>query len=75
MFAAAFHPFLQGLSETGFVEGRNVAIDYRATEGRNELLPAAMADLLRRQVSTITAIGNSQVVAAKAATTTIPSSF
>jgi hypothetical protein len=52
-----------------------VAIDYRATEGRNELLPAAMADLLRRQVSTITAIGNSQVVAAKAATTTIPSSF
>jgi ABC-type uncharacterized transport system substrate-binding protein len=75
MFAAAFHPFLQGLSEIGYVEGRNVAIDYRTTEGRNELLPAMMADLLRRQVTMITAVGNPQVVAAKAATTTIPIVF
>jgi putative ABC transport system substrate-binding protein len=75
MFGAAFQPFLQGLSEAGFVEGRNVSIDYRATEGRNELLPAAVADLLRRRVSTIAAIGNSQAVAAKAATTTTPIVF
>ena len=75
MFAPAFRPFLQGLGETGYVEGRNVAIDYRTTDGRNELLPAVMADLLRRQVTMITAIGNSQVEAAKAATTTIPIVF
>ena len=45
------------------------------TDGRNELLSAVMADLLRRQVTMITAIGNSQVEAAKAATTTIPIVF
>ena len=75
LFAAAFGPFLEGLSETGYVEGRNVTLDYRTTEGRNELLPAVMADLLRRQVTMIVAIGNSQVVAAKAATTTVPIVF
>ena len=50
-------------------------IDYRSTEGCNDLLPAVLADLLRRQVTVIAAAGNSQVVAAKAATTTIPIVF
>jgi putative tryptophan/tyrosine transport system substrate-binding protein len=75
LFAAAFRPFLQGLSEAGYVEGRNAAIDYRSTEGRNDLLPAVLADLLGRQVTVLVAAGNSQVVAAKAATTTIPIVF
>ena len=75
LFTTSFRPFLQGLSESGYVEGRNVVIDYRSTEGCNDLLPAVLADLLRRQVTVIAAAGNSQVVAAKAATTTIPIVF
>ena len=75
LFTTSFRPFLQGLSVSGYVEGRNVVIDYRSTEGCNDLLPAVLADLLRRQVTVIAAAGNSQVVAAKAATTTIPIVF
>jgi putative ABC transport system substrate-binding protein len=66
--------FLQGLKETGYIEGRNVTIEYRWAEGHNERLPALAADLVRHQVTVIAA--NSQAtVAAKAATTAIPIIF
>jgi putative ABC transport system substrate-binding protein len=75
LFGGSFLPFLQGLSESGYIEGRDLSIDYRSTESRNDVLPSVMTDLVRSQVSVIAAIGNSQAVAAKAATTTIPIVF
>src|ERR1700756_3263809 len=68
--------FRRGLAETGFIEGQNLAIEYRWLEGRYNLLPEMISDLLRRQVAVI-AIPNttSSVLAAKAATQTIPIVF
>ena len=67
--------FRQGLQESGYVEGRNVAIEYRWAEGRSDRLPAMAADLVRRQVAVIAATTTPAALAAKAATTTIPIVF
>src|SRR5918998_6053771 len=73
-FAHLVTAFHKGLSETGFVEGQNVAIEYRFANNQLDQLPSLAADLVRRQVAAI--VSNAfGVQAAKAATTTIPIVF
>ena len=75
-YARMVAAFLQGLTETGFAEGRNVAIEYRWAENQTDRLPTMAADLVRRGVDVIAPAGGpASVRAAQTATTTIPIVF
>ena len=68
-------PIVQGLKETGYAEGQNVAFEYRYADNQMDRLPALAADLVRRRVAVIVATSSTAALAAKAATTTIPIVF
>ena len=75
VYAFQLTAFLKGLGEAGYVEGQNVAIEYKWADGQNDQLPAMAADLVHRRVAVIAATTTPAAIAAKAATTTIPIVF
>ena len=71
-FAVGLEPFRQGLRDLGYVEGKNVAIEYRFAKGKLDRLPALAAGLVQLKVDIVVAVGGPSVQAAKKATETIP---